>query len=108
MKRYLNKTIEANTATGDIKTYRNRRNENKYIETKHYDDGHTVSRQYMKWDTPEGEVKNYYGSKTNRGRWHRASYDTLKMQLEGYDPIEDEEYDEYEEYDDVEYWRILR
>lgn len=77
----------------DIKTYQNRRNENKFIETKKYDDGHTVARQYMKWNTPEGEVKNYSGAKdARRGRWHRAGQHTRDMMLEDYDEITSAEY----------------
>lgn len=69
------KTINS---SDDVRTFRNKQNQNKYLETKKYKDGHTVSRGYMKWDTPNGEVKNYMGSKSNRGRWHRMNQDTLK------------------------------
>lgn len=71
----------------DVQTYQNRRNPNKYMEVKEYDDGHMYSRQYMKWDTPEGEVKNYNGSKTNRGRYSRTSGKTLDSQLRDYENI---------------------
>ncbi len=71
----------------DIRTYQNRRNENKFIETKQYDDGHKYARQYMKWDTPYGEVKNYSGSKSNRGRYHRVSQRSPDQMLEDYDDI---------------------
>ena len=64
-------------ASDEVRTYRNKRNENKYLETKKYKDGHTVHRGYMKWDTPRGEVKNYMGSKSNRGRWFRTNKNTL-------------------------------
>ena len=77
----------------DIRTYQNRRNENKFIETKKYNDGHTVARQYMKWNTPEGEVKNYSGAKdAKRGRWHRTRQHTRDMMLEDYDEITSAEY----------------
>lgn len=82
MKRYL----RSNTSQPDH-TYQNRRNPNKFIETKKYNDGHTVARQYMEWDTPEGVVRNYNGSKTNRGRYHRTTQHTRDMMLEDYDEI---------------------
>lgn len=71
------------------KTYQNKKNPNKFIETRKYDDGHTVARQYMKWETPDGEVKNYTGAKdAKQGRYHRASKATLDSMLEDYDEIE--------------------
>ena len=70
-------------------TYVNKKNPNKFIETKKYKDGHQVARQYMKWDTPEGEVKNYTGAKdAKRGRYFRTRKDTLNEMLEDYDEVE--------------------
>ena len=70
-------------------TYQNKKNPNKFIETKKYKDGHQVARQYMKWDTPEGEVKNYTGAKdAKRGRYFRTRKDTLNQMLEDYDEVE--------------------
>jgi len=83
----MKKYIKSNAVAPD-KTYQNKRNPNKFIEMKKYDDGHTVARQYMKWDTPEGEVKNYNGSKTNRGRYHRMGQRTLNEVLDDYDEVE--------------------
>lgn len=72
-----------------VRTYRNRRNENKFIETKKYKDGHSVARQYMKWETPEGTVKNYSGAKdAKRGRWHRAGKQSQELMLEDYDEVQ--------------------
>lgn len=85
MKKYI-KSSSTDPNSG-VKTYQNRKNENKFIETKKYSDGHSVARQYMKWDTPEGEVKNYTGSKSNRGRWFRAGQHTRDMMLEDYDEV---------------------
>lgn len=82
--------VKGNKVTPD-KTYQNKRNPNKFIETKKYNDGHTVARQYMKWDTSEGEVKNYNGSKTNRGRYHRMGKNMLNDVLDDYDEIESTE-----------------
>lgn len=82
MKRYIK------SSTPDA-TYQNKRNPNKFIETKKYNDGHRVARQYMKWDTPEGEVKNYTGAKdAKRGRYFRTRKDTLDQMLEDYDEVE--------------------
>lgn len=70
-------------------TYVNKKNPNKFIETKKYKDGHQVARQYMKWDTPGGEVKNYTGAKdAKRGRYFRTRKDTLNEMLEDYDEVE--------------------
>lgn len=78
---------------GQVRTFQNRRNENKFIETKKYADGHQVARQYMKWDTPEGTVKNYNGAKDwKNGRWHRTTQNTRDMMLEDYDEVTSSEY----------------
>lgn len=70
-------------------TYQNKRNPNKFIETKKYKDGHQVARQYMKWDTDAGEVKNYTGAKdAKRGRYSRVRKNTLDSMLEDYDKVE--------------------
>ncbi len=77
------------SATEPDATYQNKRNPNKFIETKKYKDGHTVARQYMKWDTPNGEVKNYTGAKdAKRGRYFRTDKATLHDMLDDYDEIE--------------------
>ena len=79
----------------EVRTFRNKRNPNKFIETKKYDDGHTVARQYMQWDdTPNGRVRNYTGAMdAKNGRWFRHHQDTLNDIL-----------DDYEEYDVPEGW----
>lgn len=71
----------------EVRTYRNKRNPNKFIETKKYDDGHTVARQYMQWeDTPNGEVRNYTGAAdAKNGRWFRHHQDSLNDILDDYD-----------------------
>lgn len=82
MKRYVRSSKD------EVDTYVNRRNPNKYVEVKKYDDGHTVSRQYMKWDTPQGEVKNYTGARdAKRGRYFRTRKNTLNQILDDYDKI---------------------
>lgn len=71
----------------DAKTYRNKRNPNKYVEVKRENDGHTSARQYMKWETDEGEVKNYNGSKSKRGRYSRMRKDSIDELLQDYDQV---------------------
>lgn len=83
------KSIKANASPEGVELYRNLRNENKYIEVKHSNDGHTYFRQFMYWNMEDGPVKNYNGSKTNRGRFHRVRQDTLKGILEDYEQVDD-------------------
>ncbi len=62
-----------------VKTYQNKRNPHKYIEVRHYKDGHYVAHQYMKWNNG---VKNILGSRT--GRLFRFRKRTLESILEDY------------------------
>ena len=90
MYRYINSS-KGNLPRGTEKTFRNRRNENKYIEVKKANDGHTYSRQYMEWDDPrnsDSRIRNYNGSKSNGGRYHRMNLDTLDQVLDDYDEVE--------------------
>jgi len=41
----------------------------------------------LKWDTPDGEVKNYMGARTSRGRYFRARRDSIDQMVEDYDPV---------------------
>lgn len=50
----------------DIKTFRNNRNDHKFIDVKHYADGHYLWRQRMRWDNG---VENHVG--TRRGGFRR-------------------------------------
>ena len=80
--------VLANDSEGSTRTYRNRRNPNKFIETKKSNDGHSYARQYMEWDTPEGKVRNYTGAKDpKRGRYSRANKSSREQMLEDYDEI---------------------
>lgn len=78
--------------------YRNKRNENKYIEVKKSADGHTYYRQFMFWNTDTGSVKNYSGSRTNRGRYHRTTLETLNKILDDYVLVESVEDDVKSDY----------
>ena len=84
----MKRVISTSQERGTVETFRNRRNPNKYIEVKKANDGHSYARQYMKWDTPEGEVKNYTGAKdAKRGRYHRSTRQTIDQMLEDYDSV---------------------
>lgn len=80
----LRRKVYANTSPAGTTLYRNNRDENKYIETRRTKDGHTEYRPFTYWDTNRGPVKNYQGSVTNRGRWHRTSQASLSKMLEDY------------------------
>lgn len=65
------------------KHYRNKRNEHKYVEVRHYKDGHYSCRQYMLFDNG---VKNYIGSRKGRlFRWRKKNIAEL---LEDYVEVE--------------------
>lgn len=61
------------------KHFQNKLNKNKYIEVRHYADGHYAFRQYMKWDNG---VKNILGSRT--GRLFRNRKKSINSILEDY------------------------
>lgn len=82
MKRMI---IQASTVTETV--YQNNDNPNKFVEVKKGSDGHSYVRQYMKWDTEHGTVKNYNASKSNRGRYHRATQKTINQILEDYTEV---------------------
>jgi len=82
--------------TPEYALYQNKKNKNKYIEVKRSADGHSWFRPFVYWNTDQGPVKNYSGSKTNRGRYHRATKDTLKKVLDEYVQVDDV----HSEYDD--------
>ena len=82
MKRYIR------SSEVSYQLYRNNRNENKYIEVRKLSDGHSEYRQFLFWDTDRGPVKNYYTSKSNMGRWHRGTQESVKKILEDYIPVE--------------------
>lgn len=48
----------------EIKSYRNKRNENKYIDVKHTNDRHYMWRQRMSWSNG---VTNFFGGHLNGG-----------------------------------------
>ena len=63
-----------------IKTYQNKRNENKYLEVHNDGHYHNTVRQYMKWNNG---VKNFTGDK----RLHRWRAKNLRELLEDYKEV---------------------
>lgn len=101
MKRLIRSSQELRASQETYALYQNIRNKNKYIEVKKTSDGHTWMRQFMFWNTDRGPVKNYSGSKTNRGRYHRITIDSLKKILEDYNIVESVEDDVRDDFDYV-------
>ena len=66
----------------EVRTYRNNRNENKYIEVVRYGCGHYHVVQFMKW----GSLINKIGSRT--GRRSRWTKEHLQELLEDYTRVE--------------------
>ena len=66
------------------RTYRNKRNEHKFIEVVIYKCGHVYIKQFMFWYTPHGTVKNYLVGRSNRGCAQRISKRSLNTLLEDY------------------------
>ena len=58
-----------------IKTYRNKRNENKYIDIKHTNDRHYMWRQRMVWDN--GIVNSVGTPKGGYRRQNKATIDEV-------------------------------
>lgn len=67
-------------AATEVKTYRNKRNSNKYLEVHEDGRGHRSVKQYMEWDNG---VRNDLGDQ-NLHRWRKGNFDDL---LEDYEEI---------------------
>lgn len=76
-----------------VKTYRNKRNPNKYLEVHEDGYGHRSAKQYMEWK--ENGVNNPTGD-GNLHRWHKDNIDELLEDYEevtsSYDPTEADTY----------------
>lgn len=59
----------------NIRTYRNKRNGNKFIQVKKYACGNYYFRQLMHWETDRGPVTNFMSTK--RGAFVRNGMRTL-------------------------------
>ena len=70
----------------EIKHYRNKRNENKYLDVKHTNDRHYMWRQRMSW--PNG-VTNYLGG-LPKGGFRRQNVKWINQVLEDYEEIAQE------------------
>ena len=78
---------------GTVKTYRNKKNDRKYMEVKKSNDGHTWARQYLEYDDVYDEpFRNYVGSKSPKGRYFRHRQDSLNSILDDYDEVREEAY----------------
>ena len=66
-----------------IKSYRNNRNENKYIDVKHTNDRHYMWRQRMSWSNG---VTNYLGGHP-KGGFHRQNVKCIREVLEDYTEV---------------------
>lgn len=70
----------------ELKTYRNKRNANKFIQVKKYKSGNYYFRQFMHWETERGPVTNYMGIKN--GSFRRQGMRTLGQVLaEDYEEV---------------------
>lgn len=88
MKRWIHSATE-------VKTYRNKKNPNKYVEVHEDGHGHRSAKQYMKWK--EAGVKNPTGD-GNLHRWRKGNMDDL---LEDYEEVEVENCDQVSASDDA-------
>lgn len=75
MKRWIHSATE-------VKTYRNKKNPNKYLEVHRDGYGHQSTKQYMHWD--ETDVTNPTGD-GNLHRWRKGNMEDL---LEDYEEVE--------------------
>lgn len=67
----------------EIKSYRNKRNENKYIDVKHTNDRHYMWRQRMSWSNG---VTNYLGGHP-KGGFHRVRKSWMNDVIEEYTEV---------------------
>lgn len=65
----------------EIKSYRNKRNHNKFIDVKHTSDRHYMWRQRMVW----GDIVNPIG--TPNGGFRRQGKETIEEVLKDYEVI---------------------
>lgn len=70
-------------------TYRNIRNEHKFIEVVHHGDGHYYMIQYMKHELPERTIVNFMGHRCGRKQKFRVGKATLMEILEDYKKVEE-------------------
>lgn len=75
-------------------TFRNIRNEHKFIDVVHHGDGHYYMIQYIKHELPERTVANYMGTRCGYKQKFRIGKATLMGILEDYKKVEeDKSYD---------------
>lgn len=69
----------------NIRTFRNKRSTNKYIQMKRYNSGNYYFRQFMHWETERGPVTNYIGIAS--GAFRRGGIKFMKTVLEDYEEV---------------------
>jgi hypothetical protein len=72
-------------------TFRNIRNEHKFIDVVHHGDGHYYMIQYIKHEFPERTVVNYMGTRCGHKQKFRIGKATLMGILEDYKKVEEVE-----------------
>ena len=77
-------------------TFRNIRNEHKFIDVVHHGDGHYYMIQYIKHEFPDRTVVSYMGTRCGRNQKFRIGKATLMGILEDYTKVE-----EYKSYDEA-------
>lgn len=70
-------------------TFRNNRNEHKFIDVVHHGDGHYYMVQYIKHELPERTVINYMGHRAGRKQKFRVRKTSLIAILEDYERVEE-------------------
>ena len=71
-------------------TFRNIRNEHKFIDVVHHGDGHYYMIQYIKHELPERTVVNYMGTRCGHKQKFRIGKATLMGILEDYKKVEED------------------
>lgn len=83
------KAIRSRANRTEKATYRNNRNEHKFIDVVHHGDGHYYMIQYIKHELPERTVVNYMGTRCGHKQKFRIGKATLIGILEDYTKVEE-------------------
>ena len=83
------KVIRSRANRTEKATYRNNRNEHKFIDVVHHGDGHYYMIQYIKHELPERTVVNYMGTRCGHKQKFRIGKATLMGILEDYTKVEE-------------------
>ena len=83
------KVVRSRANRTEKATYRNNRNEHKFIDVVHHGDGHYYMIQYIKHELPERTVVNYMGTRCGHKQKFRIGKATLMGILEDYTKVEE-------------------